>query len=271
MSELFYLNGQILPSEQAVLHISDLAFLRGYGIFDFFRAVNGKTIFIEDHLDRFENSARLMSLPIPESRERLREIIQELVRLNPSELLGIKLILTGGYSPDGYTPTTPNLVVIAKPFAFAPAKVGLKLMSLEHQRELPEVKTTNYAVPIFYLQKMKKAGADDFLYHRDGLITESSRSNIFIVKDEKLITPKRNTLHGITRKHIIQFAKNHFEVEERDVTIKEFREADEVFTTGSTKRIIPIAFVDNQPFSEGEIGKITQKLQSLFLEHELER
>ena len=106
------------------------------------------------------------------------------------------------------------------------------------------------------------------MFHRDGLITESSRSNIFIVKNEKLITPERNTLHGITRKRLIQFTKNHFEVEERDVSVAEFWEADEVFTTGSTKRIIPITYVDGKPFSNGEMGKITQKLQSLFLEHE---
>ena len=240
MPEFFYLNGQILPSEQALVHVSDLAFLRGYGIFDFFRSINGHTIFMEDHLDRFENSARLMGLPIPESRERLRAIIQELVRLNPAELLGIKLVLTGGYSPDGYTPTTPNLVVIAKPFTFAPAKVGLKLMSLEHQRELAEVKTTNYAVPIFHLQKMKQAGADDFLFHRDGLITESSRSNIFIVKNGSIYTAPltEGCVAGIMRAQIMNMAReNKILSSENPITINSLTGADEIFLTGSSKGI----------------------------------
>ncbi len=83
-----------------------------------------------------------------------------------------------------------------------------------------------------------------------------------------LITPLDGALFGVTRKHILNFAKNHFEVEERDVTTQEFWEADEVFTTGSTKRIIAITQVDNQVFSDGKVGTITKKLQALFLEEE---
>jgi branched-chain amino acid aminotransferase len=269
MQEQIYINGDILPAEQAKIHVSDLGLVRGYGIFDFFRAIDGKPIFIEDHLDRFENSARLMNLPIPSSREQLRDIILEIIRLNPHPLLGVKMIMTGGYSEDGYTPAEKsNLIVTGKPFSFKPADVGMKLMSLEYRREIPEIKTLNYIVPIRALQQMKAVGADDVLYHQNGKISESSRSNIFIVKDEKIITPLDGALFGVTRKHILNFAKNHFEVEERDITTQEFWEADEVFTTGSTKRVVAITQTDNQVFSNGKVGKITQKLQELFLAHE---
>ncbi|MBC7409731.1 MAG: aminotransferase class IV [Arcicella sp.] len=269
MQEFIYLNGEILPAEKAQLHVSDLGLLRGYGIFDFFRSIDGQPVFMEDHLDRFENSARLMGLPIPESRDKLREIIYEIIRLNPQKLLGVKMIMTGGYSEDGYTPSSKsNLVVIGKPFEFKPADVGMKLMTLEYRREIPEIKTLNYIVPIRAIQQMKAVEADDVLYYKDGKISESSRSNIFIIKDKKVITPVDGALFGVTRKHILNFAKNHFEVEERDVTTQEFWEADEVFTTGSTKRIIAITQVDNQVFSDGKVGTITKKLQALFLEEE---
>ncbi|PWK28349.1 D-alanine transaminase/branched-chain amino acid aminotransferase [Arcicella aurantiaca] len=266
---MIYLNGEILPSEKAQIHVSDLGLLRGYGIFDFFRAIDGQPIFIEDHLDRFENSARLMRLPIPESRERLREIILEIIRLNPHPLLGVKMVMTGGYSEDGYTPSEQsNLIVMGKPFEFKPADIGMKLMSMEYRREIPEIKTLNYIVPIRAIQQMKAQGADDLLYYRDGKISESSRSNIFIIKNEKIITPVDGALFGVTRKHILNFAKKHFIVEERDVTVQEFWEADEVFTTGSTKRIVAITKTDNQVFSDGKVGRITKKLQELFLEEE---
>jgi branched-chain amino acid aminotransferase len=269
MQEQIYINGEILPTEKAKIHVSDLGLLRGYGIFDFFRAIDGQAIFIEDHLDRFHNSARLMKLPIPESRERLREIIHEIIRLHPHKLLGVKMILTGGYSEDGYTPAAhSNLIVTGKPFEFKPADVGMKLMSMEYRREIPEIKTLNYIVPIRALPQMKAMGADDVLYHQNGKISESSRSNIFIVKNEKIITPLDGALFGVTRKHILNFAKNHFAVEERDVSTQEYWEADEVFTTGSTKRIIAITQTDNQIFSDNKVGKITKKLQQLFLEHE---
>ena len=269
MQEQIYLNGEILPAEKAQIHVSDLGLVRGYGIFDFFRAINGQPIFIEDHLDRFHNSARLMGLPIPESRERLREIIHEIIRLHPHKLLGVKMILTGGYSLDGYTPAeNPNLIVTAKPFEFKPADVGMKLMSMEYRREIPEIKTLNYIVPIRALQQMKAMGADDVLYHQNGKISESSRSNIFIVKNEKIITPLDGALFGVTRKHILNFAKNHFVVEERDVTTQEYFEADEVFTTGSTKRIIAITQTDTHIFGNGALGKVTKKLQELLLREE---
>lgn len=269
MKEFIFLNGQIIPAEEANLHVSDLGLLRGYGIFDFFRAIDGKPIFIEDHLDRFENSAKLMGLPMPATREELKNIILEIIRLHPHKLLGVKMIMTGGYSPDGYTPTeNPNLLVFGKPFEFKPADVGMNLMSFDYRREIPEIKTLSYITPIRALSKMKASGADDLLYHQNGFISESSRSNIFVIKNEKIITPVDGALFGVTRKHVLNIAKKHFVVEERDLSTKEYWEADEVFTTGSTKRIIAITQTDNKIFSEGKVGRITKKLQDLFLEHE---
>jgi branched-chain amino acid aminotransferase len=163
MKEFNYFNGEILTSEETKIHVSDLAFLRGYGIFDFFRVINGKAIFMEDHLDRFENSAKIMGLPISESRHQLKEIISELIKLNQHDLLGIKLILTGGYSEDGFNPSDKsNLLITAKPFTFTNPQAGLKLMSVEYRREIPEVKTLSYITPIRMLPELRKMPANDF-------------------------------------------------------------------------------------------------------------
>jgi D-alanine transaminase/branched-chain amino acid aminotransferase len=97
MQEFIYLNNAFVKAEDAKIHVSDLGLVRGYGIFDFFRAIDGKAIFLEDHLDRFENSARLMGLPIPATRDQLRAIILESIQRHPLPLLGIKMILTGGF------------------------------------------------------------------------------------------------------------------------------------------------------------------------------
>ena len=267
--EYYYLNGQIVPAEEARIHVSDLALLRGYGVFDFFRAIQGKPIFIEDHLDRFENSANLMDLIIPESRERLLEVIMELIRINPHELLGIKIVLTGGYSPDGYNPAEkPNLFMIARPFVFKDPAKGIKLMSCEYQGEIPEVKTLSYITPVRLLPKMRATGADDYLYHYKGLISESSRSNIFIVKDKKVITPGTGFLPGVTRKHVIKACKGVFDLEERDVSLAETFAADEVFTTSSTQRVLAITKIDDQVCGDGQTGPVTKKLQELLLKEE---
>ncbi|MBC8111325.1 MAG: aminotransferase class IV [Verrucomicrobia bacterium] len=266
MKEFYYLNGEIVASEQAKIHVSDLGLLRGYGIFDFFRAMDGQAIFLEDHLDRLENSARLMHLPLLQTRQQISEAILEIIRLHPIPMLGVKVVLTGGYSPDGYQPAeTPNLVIFGKPFTFGNPKAGLKWMSIAYEREIPEIKTTNYVVPIRHLPALKAGGFDDVLYHKNDSVSESSRSNVFIIKNEKVITPKNGVLFGITRKHVLAVARQHFEVEERDISVAEFFAADEIFTTGSTKRITPVTQVDGHIFN---LGKVTQKLQALFLEHE---
>jgi branched-chain amino acid aminotransferase len=259
------MNGVILPLADAHLHITDLAFLRGYGIFDFFKSVDGKPIFIEDHLDRFERSLELMGLKIPYTRQHLRDNILKLIQLNEGNLLGIKLLCTGGYSEDGYAPTAPNLIMFAKPFTFAAFDDGLKLMLLEHQRDLHQIKTINYIKPITVLPKLKSLKADDVLYHQNGFVTESSRSNLFIIKNEKVITPKDGVLLGVTRKHILKIAQKAFETEIRSVTLKDLAEADEVFLTGSTKRVAPVIQIDNYHYP---IGKVTEQLYNLLLEKE---
>lgn len=266
MIEYAYLNGEIMPIENANLNVTDLALLRGYGVFDFFKAIDGRPIFMEDHLNRFENSTWLLGLKIPYSREHLRKNILELVKLNYNNLLGVKLVCTGGYSEDGYTPAAkPNLFMVAKPFKMHPFEKGLSLMTVEHQRELAEIKSINYAKPISVLAQLRASSADDVLYATGGFITESSRSNIFIIKNGVLITPDTGVLRGITRKRILQFAPKAMPVEIRAVTLSEVFDADEVFMTGSTKRVAPITKIDDKEF---ETGKLTRLLYDMLLEDE---
>ena len=268
MENIFYLNGQFLPEKETVISVNDLGLLRGFGIFDFFRSVNGKVLFLEDHLDRFEFSAEKLQLEIPYSRVQLREIIHETIKLNPAPLLGIKMILTGGYSSDGYTPTTPNMAVLAKPFTFMNKPEGMHLMTLDYLRELPEIKTLSYIVPIMNRPKMIEMGADDYLYHKNGFVSELSRSNLFLIKNGKLITPDTNILRGITRKHILKIVENRFDITIRPVTLEETLMADELFTSGSTKRVLGITKIDNKPIGDGKVGKLTTEIAVLFQKHE---
>ena len=266
MKEITYINGNFVPAEKAMIHVTDLGLLRGYGVFDFFRAIHGTPIFLEDHLDRFEFSTGMLSLKISLSRAELKENILKIIELNPHELLGVKLIATGGYSEDGYTPTTPNLFMLAKSFKFAIYNAPLKLFPVEYCRDLPLIKSLNYLKPISVIQNQHAAGADDVLYHKNGVITESSRSNIFIVKKGVVITPEKDVLAGVTRKNVLRLAKeNNFQVEIRDVTLDEVKTADEVFTTGSTKRIVPVTQVGDWKFPS---GKITHTLYEILLESE---
>lgn len=260
-----FINDDFISTENATLHISDLSIQRGYGVFDFFRVIDNVPVYLNDHLDRFYNSADRMRLDVPFSRSELTEIIHRLIKKNNVIESGVRITLTGGYSTDGYSILKPNLILfqqLIKSCTQEEVERGIRLITYEHQRELPGIKTINYAMAIWLLPLMEEQQADDVLYHKGGIVTECPRSNIFIVtKDERILTPSENILHGITRGKIIEIAGLNYIVEQRDVTVDDVKNASEVFLTNTTKRILPVIKVDDTIINLGKPGAVTKKLR----------
>ena len=267
-----FLNNEFLPIEHAKLHISDLTIQRGYGIFDFFRVQEHIPLYLDDYLDRFYSSAAYMGLQGLVPRTELRPIIYELMERNRMAEAGMKMILTGGYSPDAYLPVQANLMITQHALTLptiAQLSSGIKIITHAYRRDLPTAKTINYTMGVWLQKKVKEAGAADVLYHLDGEISEFPRCNVFLVTaDGRLITPDKNILHGITRKKILLSARQEFEVEERTVTLNDLRDAAEAFLTSTTKRILPIVQVDSAQVGDGKPGTITQRLMRLLGEVE---
>lgn len=265
MAKWVFLNNEFIEEERAFIHFKDLAFQRGYGIFDFFRIMGNEPLFLEDHLDRFYFSAEEMHLPVSLQREELKIAVFELIKRNNLPHSGIRLSLSGGPSEEGFAIGRPNLLISQQTLVPPTAEQfqnGVKLLTYPHQRQLPHVKTIDYLMAIWLQPKRIEHGADDILYHHNGFISECPRSNFFLVTAENsLITPAENVLAGITRKNILQLAKQHFDVEERNISLNELKTAREAFITSTTKHILPIAQVDAFPFSE---RKISQQLLQLF-------
>lgn len=263
-------NGHLTRTDEAALHVSDLSILRGYGIFDFFLFLKGQPIFLEDYLDRFYRSAQLLHLEMPYSRADFATQIFHLIEANGQQAGGIRLLLTGGFSPDGYTPSSPNVLILQYPLpqqAWDP-NITLKLMTYSHLRELPEIKTTNYITGISLLPELKKRGADDLLYLDGDWIRESVRSNFFLVLEgERVVTPANKILLGVTRKHILQLARQRYTVEEREVHVSEIGQAKEAFFTSSTKGLFPVTEIDGQPVGNGQPGPVSKQLQQDFMAH----
>ena len=198
-------NDGLIDLDKATVHISDLALLRGYGVFDFFRLEDKTPLFIDDHLDRFFNSAKKMRLTPPLGKETLKEKILVMLRANDLANSGVRLVLTGGESPNGYEIGNPTLFAINEPINPLPSwhfKDGIKLISWEYKRELPDVKSINYLMGVYLQPEIKRAGAVDALYYFDGKISELTRSNFYIVdKDNNIVTPDVGILKGVTRKN----------------------------------------------------------------------
>lgn len=271
MGEYFFLNGKIISTADAYLHITDLALLRGFGVFDFCRTQNGSPLLLDRYLNRFYNSARFLDLQVPYTMERITEAIYSLLQKNGFEESGIRMILTGGYTKNGYTPGDPNFFILIEKINFPEESLyenGIKLLFYEHQRELSHIKSINYLTPISIRNILKKAGAYDVLYHFNGKVLEVSRSNLFIVRDNVVITPAHNILPGITRASVIKLAHEYFKVEERDIPTDELFKADEVFMTGTTKRVLPVQSIDYHRFGNGMPGPVTRKLKALYKDFE---
>ena len=261
-----YLNGEIRPVEETNIHITDLGLLRGYGLFDYFVTYNGRPFQWDWYWERYERSAKLMCLPNPISKEEAYKVVLNLIAKSGLDNCAIRFILTGGYSPDSMSMTKPNLLIISE--AIHPVKLqdyenGIKVISHDYVRDLPEIKSIDYKHLMILQTDIKAANAADVLFHKRGYVSELSRSNVFFFKEDTLITPNRRVLRGITRRFVLELAKSHFKIEERNVELKEILTADEFFTTSSTKRILPITQMDKIILSNGRIGAKTKFLLDL--------
>jgi branched-chain amino acid aminotransferase len=266
MSSLYTMvNGALVPAGEASLFVNDLSIQRGYGIFDFFKIVNRKPIFLEDHIDRFFNSASYMALDKNLNREALTIQINELMNKNQLVESGIRITLTGGYADDSYTFQDPNIILAQFPLQLSrEIQPGIKLLTHEHQRQFPSIKTIDYLMAMWLQPMMRKNEVSDILYHSAGRVTECPRANFFIVTEDGILkTDADNVLKGITRKHLLQLASGHVKTEETEITLEDVRNAKEAFITSTTKHVLPVIEIDRKPVGAGVIGKTTKLLAEL--------
>jgi branched-chain amino acid aminotransferase len=254
-------NGALVAADKAFLKISDLSIQRGYGIFDFFKTLNGRPIFLEDHLDRFYFSAAQMRLNVKESRDELKVMLSELMQQNNLPDSGVRITLTGGYSADGYMMDQPNMIITQQPLVNTANLAAVKLITHRHQRQMPHIKTIDYLMAIWLQPLIKEQDADDVLYCNNNIVTECPRANFFVVTNEGTVaTTATNLLKGIVRLQLLRHFSKEFMIEERDVTLEEVYDAKEAFITSSTKNILSVASVDGRLINDGKPGEITTLL-----------
>lgn len=262
-----YFNGTIAPTDQLAIGVTDLSLLRGYGLFDYFLTYNGRPFQWDWYWQRFQNSAQRMHLPLPLGKEETYAILMDLIERNGGINTAFRFVMTGGYSADSISIEKPNLLILTEAIHPVPPmqyEQGIKVILDEYVREMAEVKSTDYKRVILMAEAIRAAGASDLLYQRGGEISELSRSNFFIIKDDRLITPNRHILYGITRRTVIELAKNDFRIEERPVLLSELYDADEAFTTSSTKKVLPITQIGELTVGDGKVGPKSKYLLERF-------
>lgn len=264
-----YINGKITTLDKIFVSAKDIGLLRGYAIYEGITVFKDKIFFLKDHLKRFRKSATKLGLKIPISDKEMEDVMNTLVKKNKFERTNLRMILSGGNTVGGieYDTSKPTLFILTEEWYPLPKSLyekGAKIITEEFIRFMPEVKTTNYITAVSLQPKRKKLKAIEILFVKDGKISECSTSNIFAFFGDTLVTPKDNVLMGITRKVVIDLAKKHFKIEERDITTAELLKADEVFITASYKDVMPIVKIDDIVVGDGVVGKNTKTLMALF-------
>ncbi|MEM6699910.1 MAG: aminotransferase class IV, partial [Bacteroidota bacterium] len=142
---------------------------------------------------------------------------------------------------------------------------GLKLLLHDYVRYIPSVKMTNYVEVLRNRRRLKAADRNDLLFHFDGYISESSRSNFFLLTlDNKLVTSSDDILFGVTRKHLLELAKGYYELEIRPVRVEEIQTAKEAFICSSAKGAIGVVQIDDWQIGDGRVGEVTKHLGRLY-------
>lgn len=270
-----YLNGEILPFNRISINPYDLGLLRGYGVFDVMRTQNGKPFLLDEHWQRLQNSAKEINLKVPVKKEEYQEKLQKLLKLNgflnnSYKKAIIRTVLTGGLSKDVFSPNNNETFLILiedfKPLKKEIYQKGVALINCDFCRNLPKAKTTNYIEALKNYHKKIQHGAFEILYVKNDEILEASTSNIFLFKDNTLLTPKENILPGVTRGLVIKLAKKYFKVKEKRISKRELKKATEAFLTATNKDIVPVVKIGSQKIGNGRVDKNTKFLMKLFSE-----
>ncbi len=277
-----YINGEYFSKEDAKISVFDHGLLYGDGVFEGIRIYNGRIFKLEEHLNRLKESAQYIMLKLPISLEEITKATVETVRKNNLKDGYIRLILTRGSGSLGLNPykcSSPQLIIIADTIALYPEELyekGMKIITVPTQRNMseavsPRVKSLNYLNNILAKIEAINCGFEEaVMLNKYGFVAECTGDNIFIIKDNVLLTPPAymGALEGITRNTIMELAtENKISVKQRVMSRHDLFCADECFLTGSAAEIIPVTCIDGREIGNGKPGATTLKLKSLFNEY----
>ncbi|MBE6011259.1 branched-chain-amino-acid transaminase [Anaeropeptidivorans aminofermentans] len=279
---LIYLDGEFVKESEAKVSVFDHGLLYGDGFFEGIRVYNSRVFKLQEHVDRAFAAAKAIMLNLPMTKEEMAEIILESCRKNNLKDGYIRLVVTRGKGNLGLNPRScpkPSIICIAANIQLFSDEVyekGLKLVTCSLRRNSsnnidPQIKSLNYINNILGVIEANRAGADEVIFlNQNGVVAEGSGDNIFIIKDGVIYTPPIyiGALDGITRKCVMELAeKEGYRVCEKEFTLFNVYNADEVFLTGSAAELIAVTNVDDRVIGNGVCGPITEKLLNAYREY----
>lgn len=264
---LHYLNGKWVTKENLLVSAFDISVLRGFGIFDFLRTYKQKPFRLIPHIERLFNSARVMDMTIPMTKEELEKIILQGIEQNAHEVkeFNIRIVVTGGLSADSISIGEPSVIVMyveAHDYPEEYYSKGIKVTTIPIPRVLYDAKTLNYMVGVLELKKAREKGAIEIIHtNPNGVMYEGMTSNFMAVINGEVVTPAEGILQGIT-KQVIKEITNKLSIpySERKILKEEIHSFEEAFITASNKEVMPVIQIDDKVIGTGKVGPITNKI-----------
>ncbi|MFD1452001.1 D-amino-acid transaminase [Oceanobacillus sojae] len=246
----------------------------GDGIYEVIRIYKGEYYLLTEHADRLYRSAEAIKIKIPYNKEKMTELLHQLMEKNNMKNDGkVYMQITRGSAPrDHIFPheVTPNIYAYLQdlPRNEKILENGVKTISQRDVRwENCYIKSLNLLPNVLAKQTAKENNCYEAILHRDGVVTECSSSNIYLVKDGKVYThpATNNILHGCVRMAVERFLKaENIPLIEEAFHIEDIQHADEMFLSSSTSEVLPVIQLDNVVVGNGEPGKITRILQRAY-------
>jgi len=271
-----WLNGRLVPKDEARVSVFDHGLLYGDGVFEGIRSYNRLVFKLKEHIDRLYESAHSIMLKIPMSKSEMIKAVIDTLKANGLKDAYIRLVVTRGEGDLGLDPRKclgrPTIFIITDKIVLYPERLykqGMAVITVPTIRNLPEalnpqIKSLNYLNNILAKIEAANAGYDEaIMLDHLGYVAECTGDNIFCIKYNELYTPPQcmGTLRGITREVVLELArKNKIPTHEHVLTRHELFISDEVFLTGTAAEIIPIVKVDGRQIGNGKPGSITNRL-----------
>lgn len=282
---LIWLNGELVPQEQATVSVFDHGLLYGDGMFEGIKAWDGKVFKLPEHIKRFYESAHFLNIKLAQTQEEMSEIVTNTLAANGLHegIAYVRLVATRGKGDLGINPRKckdqPTVYCIATSIALYPEEMyrnGMKVITcntrrLSVQSLPPRVKSLNYLNNILGIIEANKAGVDEgIMLSQEGYVAECTVDNIFFVKNNVILTPAPflGILQGITRDSIIDLAKREgYQVEEGTYLTFDIYNADEMWLTGTGADLIPVIEADGRKIGDGTPGKVFKDLRSKWMDY----
>jgi branched-chain amino acid aminotransferase len=274
-----FIDGKYFDESNAKISVFDHGLLYGDGIFEGIRAYNGRVFKLKEHIDRLFYSAKSILLTMPMSHAELMAAVVDTCRQNKLRDGYIRLLVTRGVGTLGLNPNRckdPSVVIIADKIQLYPPELyrqGMEIVTVPTVRNLhsalnPAIKSLNYLNNIMAKIEANNSGCEEaLLLNAEGFISECTGDNVFIVKEEHLMTPplSAGALYGITRRVVMEMAaESGLKVREPNLTRYDVFNADECFLTGTGAELVPVVKVDGRVIGSGKPGPVTERLVSQY-------